>query len=162
MRSSLIAASAAAVLMAPALTAQGKPTADPKVSIPESAWPPDGMCRVWLRDVPERQQPAPSDCVTALRTRPRDATLLLGRPVDNARAKQDIRAAARTQGGDSLFDDRAMRGLGFRPIDPRRIPIGAFKSTARPDAPTADPRAEATKAAGSKAPATKVIKRPEP
>ena len=40
--------------------------------------PPSGMCRVWLKDVPERQQPAPTDCVSAIRTVPRDAMVLFG------------------------------------------------------------------------------------
>ena len=46
--------------------------------VPASAMPPAGMCRVWLRDVPEHQQPAPTDCTTAIKTMPRDAQVLFG------------------------------------------------------------------------------------
>ena len=42
----------------------------PKQDIPRSLRPPHGMCRVWLDNVPARQQPAPTDCATAIRNRP--------------------------------------------------------------------------------------------
>ncbi len=46
--------------------------------VPASAMPPAGMCRVWLRGVPEHRQPAPTDCTTAIKTMPRDAQVLFG------------------------------------------------------------------------------------
>lgn len=54
--------------------------AEPEIlpGIPTSALPPEGMCRVWLRDVPVGRQPAPTDCASAIKTRPRDAMLLIG------------------------------------------------------------------------------------
>lgn len=170
MRGSVIAASAAAVLVAPVLAAQGKPQQEQQVVIPESAWPPDGMCRVWLRDVPERQQPAPTDCTTALRTRPRDATLLLGRPVEDSRALQDARAARlRESSSRSLFDDRFSRGNGFPSIEPRRVNVGVSidrsgAANGRGAEPAAGPeKAAPIPAAASKAPATTpIIKPPEP
>lgn len=61
------------------LQAASRQQQDPKAStVPESAMPPAGMCRVWLKDVPERQQPAPTDCVSAIRSVPRDAMVLFG------------------------------------------------------------------------------------
>jgi hypothetical protein len=48
------------------------------VEVPPAYAPPAGMCRVWLRDVPAVQQPAPTDCQTALRTKPVNATVLYG------------------------------------------------------------------------------------
>src|SRR4051812_5120649 len=41
-----------------------------KDDIPASARPPAGMCRIWLDDVPVAQQPAPTECATAVRNRP--------------------------------------------------------------------------------------------
>lgn len=41
-----------------------------KVEIPRTLRPPAGMCRVWLDNVPAAQQPAPTDCTTAIRNRP--------------------------------------------------------------------------------------------
>jgi hypothetical protein len=60
---------------AAAVAAQSSP-AQPEV--PPAYAPPAGMCRVWLRDVPPMQQPAPTDCRTALRTKPVDATVIYG------------------------------------------------------------------------------------
>lgn len=71
------AAIAAAVLWAPMLAAQDR-TQDGSAKIPESAMPPAGMCRVWLRDVPESRQPAPTDCASAIRSMPRNASVLFG------------------------------------------------------------------------------------
>ncbi len=50
----------------------------PSPSIPSAYLPPVGMCRVWLRDVPPMQQPAPTDCRSALRTKPVGASVIYG------------------------------------------------------------------------------------
>jgi len=56
----------------------------PKVSpkqqpaIPPAYRPPQGMCRVWIEGVPRDQQPAPTDCVTAVRNRPANASVIFG------------------------------------------------------------------------------------
>jgi hypothetical protein len=71
------AAIAATVLWAPMVAAQDRPQ-DGGAKIPESAMPPAGMCRVWLRDVPESRQPAPTDCGSAIRSMPRNAVVLFG------------------------------------------------------------------------------------
>ena len=47
-------------------------------AIPKSAWPAAGLCRVWLKDVAPAQQPAPTDCGTAVRNPPSSATVLFG------------------------------------------------------------------------------------
>jgi hypothetical protein len=46
--------------------------------IPESARPPAGMCRIWLDDVPAAQQPAPTDCASAVRSRPAKGRVIFG------------------------------------------------------------------------------------
>lgn len=46
--------------------------------IPSAYVPPAGMCRVWLHDVPPMQQPAPTDCRTALRGKPVGSTVIYG------------------------------------------------------------------------------------
>lgn len=56
----------------------------PKVSpkqqpaIPPAYRPPQGMCRVWIDGVPPDQQPAPTDCVTAVRNRPANGSVIFG------------------------------------------------------------------------------------
>lgn len=46
--------------------------------VPKSHRPPPGMCRVWLDDVPPGQQPASTDCKSALRSKPAKARVIFG------------------------------------------------------------------------------------
>ena len=36
------------------------------------------MCRIWLDKVPAKQQPAPTDCPTAVRNRPSNGKVIFG------------------------------------------------------------------------------------
>lgn len=47
-------------------------------SVPPAYRPPSGMCRIWLEGVPANQQPAPTDCVTAVRNRPVNGHVIFG------------------------------------------------------------------------------------
>lgn len=58
----------------PALDAQGRDKAD----IPASSRPPAGMCRIWLDGVPAAQQPAPTDCASAVRNRAAKGRVIFG------------------------------------------------------------------------------------
>lgn len=69
-----------AVLTTP-LRAQEKPR--PVDSVPASARPPAGMCRIWLPNVPASKQAAPTDCPTAVRNRPANARVVFGDPLPN-------------------------------------------------------------------------------
>ena len=46
--------------------------------IPADARPPKGMCRVWIQNVPAAQQPAATDCPTAVKNLPPNARILFG------------------------------------------------------------------------------------
>ena len=46
--------------------------------VPKEYRPPKGMCRIWLNDVPAKQQPAPTDCPTAVRNRPSNGKVVFG------------------------------------------------------------------------------------
>jgi hypothetical protein len=46
--------------------------------VPKAFRPPRGMCRIWLDRVPAKQQPAPTDCPTAVRNRPSNGRVLFG------------------------------------------------------------------------------------
>lgn len=70
-------AGAVALLALIGMHAEAQSSASPP-DMPASYRPPPGMCRVWLKDVPPMQQPAPTDCRTALRTRPADAVVVFG------------------------------------------------------------------------------------
>lgn len=162
-RSRIFAVSAAAVLIAPVLTAQGKPKGEQDVTVPGSAMPPEGMCRVWLRDVPERQQPAPTDCATALRTRPRNSILLFGDlsggplPPQERRLMSPAGAASRAR-----MTELSRRSL-FKSVDPRAT-AGSMTPTQALQAAEAAARQSQAQAAAAKLDPTKAaaVKRPDP
>ena len=69
--------------------------------IPTGDRPPAGMCRIWLDDVPPAQQPAPTDCATAVRNRPSKGRVIFGddyvaakRGDSSSRAKPAIKGFA--------------------------------------------------------------------
>ena len=47
--------------------------------VPPAYRPPAGMCRIWIEGVPASQQPAPTDCVTAVRNRPVNGHVIFGK-----------------------------------------------------------------------------------
>jgi len=49
-----------------------------KTSIPADARPPKGMCRIWIDGVPAAQQPAATDCATAVKNRPANGQIVFG------------------------------------------------------------------------------------
>jgi hypothetical protein len=60
-----------------AVSAQGRGKGGDR-EIPASSRPPAGMCRIWLDGVPAAQQPAPTDCATAVRNRPAKGRVIFG------------------------------------------------------------------------------------
>lgn len=61
-----------------------------RTSIPQSHLPPTGMCRIWLDNVPPAQQPAPTDCASAIRNRPSNGRVIF--PDDGGRGRDEVRA----------------------------------------------------------------------
>jgi len=57
-------------------SAQGRDKKPP--AIPAESRPPAGMCRIWLDDVPAGQQPAPTDCATAVKNKPQNGRVIFG------------------------------------------------------------------------------------
>ncbi|HEY9227559.1 MAG TPA: hypothetical protein VIP11_12970 [Gemmatimonadaceae bacterium] len=48
------------------------------------------MCRIWIDGVPANQQPAPTDCPTALKNRPANGRVLFGDEfTDSSKTKGD-------------------------------------------------------------------------
>ncbi len=87
-------------IVAAASQAQQAPARSPaqqasKPVLPTEMIPPPGMCRIWLKDVPAKQQPAPTDCATATRTKPANAYLYYG---DDYAKKVPVKAPTGTVG----------------------------------------------------------------
>ncbi|MFI5309739.1 MAG: hypothetical protein ACHQQ3_00785 [Gemmatimonadales bacterium] len=91
--------------------------------IPSSALPPTGLCRVWLKDVPAGQQPAPTDCASAIRKAPPSATVVFGdrRSDDAAKA----RAGARGSGGRTSDASKVSAQRSLAPGGSRGLPGGS-------------------------------------
>ena len=82
----VMAACAGAVWMPSRSSAQSPPQSfaptrekvDEKLAVPKAYLPPAGMCRIWLDEVPPAQQPAPTDCATAIKNRPTKGRVVFG------------------------------------------------------------------------------------
>lgn len=70
------------------------PVSAGSVSVPVSMLPPAGRCRIWIDGVPPQQQPAPTDCATALRQKPANGTILYG-PSERDEAGERFEARSR-------------------------------------------------------------------
>jgi hypothetical protein len=134
------------------LAAQDRSQDSKAAPVPESAMPPAGMCRVWLRDVPERQQAAPTDCATAIRTMPRDAMVLFG----------DLQRAARVSPNASTLP--APRGTPTRDLPSYRgqgIVAGDARNAQPQGRGTGSTGVTGVSASATKAPETKAAIKPE-
>lgn len=61
--------------------------------IPAESRPPAGMCRIWLDDVPAGQQPAPTDCATAVKNKPPNGRVIFGDDYAKKNGKDDKKKA---------------------------------------------------------------------
>jgi hypothetical protein len=73
----VVAGLAAIAVVTPQASAQGfapkteqRRREPQKPKIPEGYRPPPGLCRIWIDNVPPAQQPAPTDCASAIRNKP--------------------------------------------------------------------------------------------
>lgn len=70
--------------------------------VPPGFYPPAGMCRIWVNEVPAAQQPAPTDCASAVRNRPANGKVLFGDdPPKSKKGKSDKTKSSPT---DELVD----------------------------------------------------------
>jgi hypothetical protein len=69
--------------------------------VPRAFYPPAGMCRIWINQVPAAQQPAPTDCASAVRNRPANGKVLFG---DQPRDKKTKTEKGKSNASDQLLD----------------------------------------------------------
>lgn len=105
---------------APAMAQQRAPkdTAKKAAAIPADARPPKGMCRIWIDGVPAAQQPAATDCPTAVKNLPSNARVIFG---------DDFTDSSKTKNGDtSKLPPNAKGFTGVKgsppPLLPKRPP----------------------------------------
>jgi hypothetical protein len=119
-RLAIITATAGVLAIAAPLSAQR--ANDKRADIPKEQRPPAGMCRIWLDDVPASQQPAPTDCATAIRHRPSNGRVIFGEPVETMRFDRDARPLL-GRGRDADSNRQARTDSGREPrMDSSRKP----------------------------------------
>jgi hypothetical protein len=69
--------------------------------VPPAFYPPAGMCRIWINQVPAAQQPAPTDCASAVRNRPANGKVLFG---DQPKGKKTKTEKGKSNPADELLD----------------------------------------------------------
>lgn len=82
----LSAAALGTVSGAGRLGAQPKQQKDSE-QIPREYRPPAGMCRIWVEGVPAAQQPAPTDCPSAVKNKPANGRVIYGEDADKSKGK---------------------------------------------------------------------------
>ena len=70
--------------------------------VPPAFFPPAGMCRIWINQVPAAQQPAPRDCASAVRNRPGNGKVLFGD--DPPKTKKTKTEKSKSNPTDKLID----------------------------------------------------------
>lgn len=94
----------------PAMAQKGHGNQD----IPSGSRPPAGMCRIWLDNVPAAQQPAPTDCASAVRNRPAKGRVIFGD--DYATKRSDsMRTTTKTRGSGTTKTNPGIKGFAPAP-----------------------------------------------
>lgn len=83
-------------------TQQSQARRDPIV--PPGFFPPAGMCRIWINDVPAAQQPAPTDCASAVRNRPANGRVLFGDDPPKTKKGKSDKGKSKSSPADELVD----------------------------------------------------------
>lgn len=71
-------------------------------SIPARYRPPPGMCRIWITGVPANQQPAATDCASAIRNRPRNGRVIFGPELPRSKTVPDPKGEPSRKGEPPL------------------------------------------------------------
>jgi hypothetical protein len=86
------------LVMSAAATAGAQQPPAAKDPIPAEFKPPKGMCRIWLQDVPPKQQPAPTDCAAAVKNVPKNGRVIFG-DTGEKKGKDSLPAGAKSLTG---------------------------------------------------------------
>ena len=121
-RSSYVLVLAALLAGGSSIQAQARPQPqEPKPTVPRSHLPPAGMCRIWLENVPPAQQPAPTDCASAVRNQPRNARVIFSEEPRNPNLPiKSLKEPVPTQPPVRKPQDEPKVGPDGKPIKPSK------------------------------------------
>jgi hypothetical protein len=92
---------------APVMAQQQQKDSSRRASVPADARPPKGMCRIWIDGVPATQQPAATDCATAVKNRPANGRVIFG---------DDFADTTKAQPDKSKLPPNAKGFTGVKPV----------------------------------------------
>ncbi len=127
--------------------------------VPLEYRPPAGKCRIWIEGVAPAQQPAPTDCQTAVREKPSNGTVIFGpqtKEPQSSRFERRDTAATGTPGSRPSPRDSVLMPTQ----SPPPAPVPARRPPTSPPRPA--PRRPDTPAPESKAPEKRTPDRPAP
>lgn len=136
-KNALIAACAAAIVAAPVGAQLPKVKKDKTLpvkewsrgpaDVPPGHRPPAGMCRIWIDNVPPGRQPAPTDCATAVRTRPANGRVIYGS--DYTQPGRSDEATKRDRDARTDDDDRRVNRDDRKSADTKAAPAKSKKKS---------------------------------
>ena len=116
------------------LQAQARPQPqEPKPAVPRTHLPPPGMCRIWLDNVPPSQQPAPTDCASAVRNQPRNGRVIFNDEPRNPNPRLPIVKSLKDPAAAPRKTRKVVPGAKVR----AGVSWAAVAATAAPAAPAA-------------------------
>jgi hypothetical protein len=133
----LVATLVAAPLVAAPLAAQAWQGGRGNDDVPAGHRPPPGMCRIWIDGVPPGQQPAPTDCASAVRNRPANGRVIFGDDAGKGGKGKPKKFKGVGYAGDDdirYSDDRRRTSDGAGRADD----FADLRRTPRSDAPAGD------------------------
>ncbi len=110
------------------LGAQDKGRDDRSDVIPKTAYPPAGLCRVWLTGVAPSQQPAATDCTSAIRNQPANSKVLFGDMPGLPAAVRTMPPSSYDMPRNSWNESRRQGGGRSRMAPPAAAPMAASPS----------------------------------
>ena len=75
-----------------------------KPVVPPEYRPPAGMCRIWIEGVQPSQQAAPTDCVTAVKNKPVNGTVIFGDDAPKSGNDKPKKGKSKKDGDSSSSD----------------------------------------------------------
>lgn len=119
-RSRLLPSAIVALLALPAASgAQGR-AATARDTVPVAMYPPAGKCRIWMFGVPAAQQPATTDCGTALRQKPANSLVLYGPTQRDAESERFDTKVGEDPRGTKAGSERTNGSAAEQEIERRR------------------------------------------